>query len=220
MARWATVGAEHWIRPGTELASILARPREAGRVQHLGSDGHRDGGDAEVRGDVVATFVAHPVKEDLLRGKSAVEEAAVFAIARHQPVILVQDVGGAERVGFLTHVLRVGAHAAGALKFEGDFVEFSTERHLFVELDEIVVRDEVLPERLIELSVFVEDRDPLDLGGEGSGDGHERGIRGAIGRMRAKERTRARGTGEATSELVLDGAVNGTPAMTRHEAGA
>ena len=112
------------------------------------------------------------MKEDLLRRETSVEKTAVLSVAGHQPVILIQDVGGSERIGFLTHVLRVGAHPTGSLKFEGDLVKLPAENHVSVEADQIGIGNQILPEFLVELAVFIKDRDSFDLGAEGSGDRH------------------------------------------------
>ena len=115
---------------------------------------------------MVTAFVTHPVLEDLLHGKATPEETAVFAVAGDHPVGVVQHVGGAEGGGFLTHVLGEGAHATGALQLEGDLVEFSADHHVLVELEEVLIGDEVFSECLVERTVFVENRNVVDVGFE------------------------------------------------------
>ena len=68
--------------------------------------------------------------------------------------------------------LGVGAHAAGTLQLEGDLVEMTADRHVFVEFHEVFIRDEVLAQFLVELAVLIQDGYSLDLGGMGGGDRH------------------------------------------------
>ena len=69
----------------------------------------------------------------------------------------------AEADGLLPLVLRVGAHAAGALELEGDLVELAAHRHLLVEHHHLLVGERALGEFLVELAVLVEDLDVVDL---------------------------------------------------------
>ena len=109
-------------------------------MQHLGSDRDRQGGDVKVGIDVIPPFITHPVEQDLLHGKTSPEESGIFAIARDEPVALVQRIGGTERGGFLTAVLRVRPHSTRSLQLEGDFIELPAQHHVPVQLDGIVIR--------------------------------------------------------------------------------
>jgi hypothetical protein len=178
MSRFAAKFAASWKSPSLVAPSpknvqaiclslpVLRRPGEARRVEHLGADRNRDRGDVVLAGDGVAALVAHPVEEDVLHRKAPIEEAAVLAIAGNEPVVLVEGVRRAERGGFLSHVLGIGAHAAGALELEGDLVEVTADRHVLVQLDEILIGDQVLAELGVELAMLVEDREMLDLSRE------------------------------------------------------
>ena len=166
-------------RPVTEegagdpaFLAVLACPGHSGCVEHLGADGDGDRGGADIVGNLVDTFITHPVEKDLLHGQSVPEQPRILAVAGDQPVIPVQAVGGGERSCFLADVLGVGAHAAGTLQLEGDLVEMTADRHVFVQLDEVFIGDEVLAEFLVELAVLIQDGYSLDLGGMGGGDRH------------------------------------------------
>ena len=69
--------------------AILARPRQASCVQHLRSDGDRQGCDAQALGDLVAAFIAHPMQKYVFHGQTAPKQPGIFSVTCNQSVVIV-----------------------------------------------------------------------------------------------------------------------------------
>ena len=148
------------------------RPSQTGRVQHLGANGNGDGGGVDSSGNVVAAFIAHPVQQDALGGKTMPEQPSVLSVAGHQPVGFVDGEGGGQRWHFLPCVLGVGPHASGALELECSFIELSTEHQVFHDGGQLILGDQIFSQRLIKDTVLIKDGHMVNPGFVGRRNGH------------------------------------------------
>src|SRR5688572_20024576 len=116
-------------------------PCEAGRVRDLRPDRHADRGDVVVGRVPPAGRVAAPPGEDRRRGQPAEEADRRLAVAREDPVVVLERVERSGLHGLVAPVDRVRADPALAVVDDGALVVGAQEHHRAVEREQLLLTE-------------------------------------------------------------------------------
>ena len=125
------------------FALQLLAPGEPGRVRDLRRDRHADRGDVVVGRIPPAGRMTAPPVEDRGRRQAAQQPDRRFAVAREDPVLVLERVSGAGLHRLVVPEDRVRADAALTVVDDGALVVRAQEHHRAVELEQLLLAEAV-----------------------------------------------------------------------------
>ena len=185
------------------LSTQSLPPRQPGGMRHLGRDRDADRREVVVGGVPPAGGVPAPPGEDRRRRHAAQEPDRRLAVAREDPVLVLERVERAGLDRLVTPVDRVRADPALAVVDDGALVVGAQQHHRAVEVEQLLLADAL--DLAVRNRVAVADHTAkIALGGNGAR--HRRAdFTGAPAAPRARRAARARPVGRGRGRRRTSG---------------